>query len=124
MKWIALGTEVIRRLLMEETSILTLTPARGQRRASLNDHTLLRRRCAGTSEAARVPKRGESLDRIRRLRAQGSVSGESNRSSHSFTNTLDRKVAGASVWTVMYMGSKDARGFNRSRANQPNHERG
>jgi hypothetical protein len=51
-----------------------------------------------------VPRRGVSLDWIRRLRTQGSVSGQSNPINHSFTNTLDRKVASASVWTVMYMG--------------------
>jgi hypothetical protein len=77
------GTEVIRRLLVEETSTLTLAPARGERRVSLKDCTVrFRRRPAGTSEAARVLKRGASFDQVRRLRAQELLSGESNRLTH------------------------------------------
>lgn len=55
MKSIAPGTEVIRRLLMEETSTLTLPSARGERRASPNDcRVALDGDLPGTSEVARV----------------------------------------------------------------------
>lgn len=76
MKSNVLGTGVIRRLLMERTSILTLPSARGGRRASPHDcRVALDSGMSGNGEAARVHEAGASLERIGRLRAHGSLSG-------------------------------------------------